>query len=522
MIDFNNIHNYKENNRLEAKKATGGLPQSIWQTYSAFANTNGGVILLGVDENADKTLSVIGLSDPERLVGDFWNTVNNPQKVSINLLNDKKVQIVEVGGKRIIAIEVPRAERTDKPIFIGENPFKGSYRRNGEGDYRCGEEELNAMYRDKAVKTQDMLVLENTDFKVFSCDTIRSYRSVMRLARPEHVWTDLEDSDFLYRIGAVAYGEDRKLHPTAAGLLMFGYEYEIVREYPYYFLDYQEKFDASERWDDRLVSSSGEWSGNVYDFYRKAYNKLSQNIKVPFKVVDGLRVEDTPVHKAVREALANCLINADYYGRRGLVVKFMPKEITFENPGRFRIDVATASEGTVTDPRNSLLMKFFNLIDVGERSGRGIYEIYRVWASMKWIAPTIEEMLDFDRTVLKLPIEKATVNGDGKKETVKSDDKKVTAKTVAQKDAILSYIEENGRITTGDAAELLHVGTTRAKALMYQLVDSGKVIALGDTRNRRYVLAKARVYDAVPERLSVVSECIPPDVRMMEDKRGGQ
>ena len=59
---------------------------------------------------------------------------------------------------------------------------------------------------------------------------------------------------------------------------MFGYKYEILKEYPHYFLDYQEQFDTSERWDDRFVSSSGEWSGNVYDFYRKAYNKISQHI----------------------------------------------------------------------------------------------------------------------------------------------------------------------------------------------------------------------------------------------------
>jgi len=54
----------------------------------------------------------------------------------------------------------------------------------------------------------------------------------------------------------------------------------------------------------------------------------------------------------------------------------------FEKPGRFRIDIATAIEGMVTDPRYALLMKFFNFIDVGERSGRGVYEIYRVWANM--------------------------------------------------------------------------------------------------------------------------------------------
>ena len=107
MIDFNKLNTYKENNKLEVKKATGGLPHSIWQTYSAFANTDGGLILLGVEENPDKTLNILGLPNPEKLIADFWNIVNNSQKVSFNILYDRHVQIVEIENKRIIAIEIP-------------------------------------------------------------------------------------------------------------------------------------------------------------------------------------------------------------------------------------------------------------------------------------------------------------------------------------------------------------------------------------------------------------------------------
>ena len=84
---------------------------------------------------------------------------------------------------------------------------------------------------------------------------------------------------------------------------MFGNEYDIVREFNAYFLDYQEQYDADTRWTDRIISSSGDWSGNVYDFYFRVYNKLIQDIKVPFKMDGGTRIDDTPVHQALREAL---------------------------------------------------------------------------------------------------------------------------------------------------------------------------------------------------------------------------
>ncbi len=391
MIDFMNIEKYKENNRIEAKKALGGLPNSIWETYSAFANTIGGVILLGVEELSDKSLHTVNLPNPEQLVKDFWNIINNPQKVSVNILTDKDVTIEEVGDCRIVAIRVPRAQRSDKPVYIDGNPISDSYRRNGEGDYKCTKEEVHAMTRDASVKTQDMLVLDNMGLDVIDYDSVRRYRIRMKTYRPGHVWEELEDAGFLYKLGAAGRSEDGNMHPTAAGLLMFGYEYEIVKEYPQYFLDYQEQLDSNTRWTDRIVSSSGDWSGNIYDFYFRVYNKITQDIKVPFKLEGGDRIDDTPIHNALREALANCLINADYYGRQGIVIIKKKDQITLSNPGGFRIDVETAKSGGVSDPRNSALIKMFNLVNVGERAGSGIPNIFNVWNKQGFPAPDISE-----------------------------------------------------------------------------------------------------------------------------------
>ena len=404
MLDFSNIEKYKENNRLEAKAAAVGLPKSLWATYSAFANTNGGIILLGVTEDAQHQLHVEGVNDADALVTDFWNIINNQSKISINVLNDKDVIVREFDGKKIIIINVPRAQRYDKPIYLDGNLFS-SYKRNGEGDYRCTKEVIQAMLRDASPKTQDMLVLGNMNLDVFDKDTIKRYRIRMQGIRPGHVWEALEDVDFLYRIGAVGRDADGKLHPTAAGLLMFGYEYEIVREYPHYFLDYREKLDDDTRWSDRFVSSSGDWSGNIYDFYFRVYNRIAQSVKVPF-ALDGIsRIDDTELHKALREALANTLINADYYGNTGVVIERNITSITMTNAGTFRIDLDEAINGGISDPRNSGLIKMFSLINIGERAGSGLPMIFKAWTGTDFAMPDITEKENPDRVCLILPVE---------------------------------------------------------------------------------------------------------------------
>ena len=485
MIDFNNLEKYRDNNRIEAKKAMGGLPGSIWETYSAFANTLGGVILLGVEEWPDKTLHAVDLPDPDKLIKEFWNNVNNPNKTSVNLLSSKDVFVQEVDGNHIVVINVPRAERSYRPVYLDGNPLS-TYRRNGEGDYKCTKEEYQAMVRDASVKTQDMLVLNEMDMSVFNKESVRSYRQRMRLSRPGHVWEALEDEDFLMKLGAVGIGSDGKKHPTSAGLLMFGNEYDIVREYNAYFLDYQEQYDADTRWTDRIISSSGDWSGNVYDFYFRVYNKLTQDIKVPFKMEGGVRVDDTSVHQALREALANCLVNADYYGRQGLVVIKKRDAITMSNPGNFRIEIDTAKSGGVSDPRNGTMLKMFNLIDIGERAGSGIPNIFRVWREQGWTAPVISENFDPDRIMLSLAFKKS----DDKKVTIKSDDKKVTIKSARQKNEIITYLTDHVSAKNTDIAELLGVKSTRVKQLLKELLDEGVVVAEGNNKNRVYKLKR--------------------------------
>lgn len=150
MIDLAHIAQYTENNRIEAKKALGGLPESIWETYSAFANTLGGVILLGVAEGKDKSFHPVRLPDPDGMVAKFWSILNDARQVSANILTPSHVRIHRDADSCFIAITVPRAQPEDYPVYVGGNPLSGTYVRNGEGDYRCDHERVRQMMREAA------------------------------------------------------------------------------------------------------------------------------------------------------------------------------------------------------------------------------------------------------------------------------------------------------------------------------------------------------------------------------------
>ncbi|MBQ6341585.1 MAG: putative DNA binding domain-containing protein [Anaerolineaceae bacterium] len=483
MIDLKNVESYRENNRIEAKTALGGLPHSIWETYSAFANTLGGVILLGVREEKDKTFHTVDLPDPERLQKEFWDAINNPNKASVNILSAKDVRIETVNGDRIIVINVPKADRTYKPVYVEGNPLN-TYRRNGEGDYKCTKEEYQAMVRDASIRSQDMLLLEEMGIDVFDPESVRGYRQRMRLSRPGHVWENLDDEDFLTRMGAAGIGEDGKKHPTTGGLLMFGHEYDITRIFPFYFLDYREEFDELTRWTDRVISSSGDWSGNVMDFYFRVYNKLQLDLKVPFELRNGVRVEDTPVHMALREALVNCIVNADYYGRQGVVVIKKKDRISFSNPGCFRIEVDAARGGGISDPRNSVILKLFNMIDIGERAGSGIPNIFRVWRENSWQEPEIRQTTEPDRTTLVLSF--LTINS--KKTSIKIGDKSRSAIKQVKRQMIIDYLTEHHEATRNELSNYLNLKSSRVRDYLKELIEEEIVIAEGETINRIYRL----------------------------------
>lgn len=187
------------------------------------------------------------------------------------------------------------------------------------------------------------------------------------------------------------------------------------------------------------------------------------------------RIDD---NKALREALANCLINADYYGTRGVVIKKDQNQIIFENPGYIRTGKEQMRKGGESDPRNKTLMKMFNLVNIGERSGSGVPNIFNTWEDQGWKEPVIEERFDPDRTILTLEF----VDKTNKEKAAK---KKITSKTKEKMIKIKEYLSENKEAKTKDIAEYIGLKHSRTREILSQM-DS--LESIGTNTNRKYRL----------------------------------
>ena len=393
---------------VEFKRAKGAVPASFWESYSAFANTDGGVIVLGVAEAGNKH-TVVGVTNAEKMVAEIWNVANNPQRVSANVLFNHQVYKVDYQGKKLVVVEVPRAERTERPVYVGRDVFRGTYRRNGEGDYHCSQEAVEAMIRDKCPETADNCLLEDMTIADLNQESIANYRLMFSQSKPEHAWTRIPDDEFLVKIGAAKKDPKGVVRPMISGLVCFGDFVTISNVLPNYFLDYRECLADGSRWTDRVAAHDATWSGNIIDFYFRIYDKITSSVKVPFQLDErGLRINETKVHKALRELLANALIHADYHGRQGIVIEKRYSKLMFRNPGCLRMAKEAAIGGGRSDARNSRIFNIFSLINIGERSGTGLSDIFSIWKEYGYEQPSVTETYQPDQVsvVVQIEIEK--------------------------------------------------------------------------------------------------------------------
>lgn len=471
---------------LECKKAGSELPKSFWETYSAFANTLGGVVLLGVEENrneqyAEKRYTVVGVNNPQKIISDLWNTINS-NKVSHNILVDEDVQTVEVDGVKVVCVSVHQANWRDKPIYLNENPYKGTFRRNYEGDYHCTIEEIKAMIRDENEDGNDGTLIEFYDMRDVDMDSLRQYRTEFRLENPDHVWNNDDDKEFLKKLGG--YVQDRrsgKEYLTAAGLLMFGLGLPIRERFANFRMDYIDfsNLVGDERYHDR-ITYDGRWENNVYQFLRRTLMKFTQDIPKPFKMDGVRRIDDTSQHKAVREAFTNAIIHADVFLDGGILrIEKYDDRLCLRNPGTLKLTVDQIYSGGVSRARNPRMQNMLRMIGFGENLGSGFQKILNAWSDADWAKPELFNHLDIGEVELVLPLTQKKVWAVD--QTPAQTSAQTSAQTPAQTpaDKVLRLIKANPYITRQEIAEILDRKPRTIQDSINKLKAEGRIRRVG-------------------------------------------
>ena len=397
----------KESSDLEFKSAKGGFPRSFWETYSSFANTDGGAIVFGIKEKNDQFF-LDGLTEEQvkKYEKDFFNTMHNKGSVNIALLNENDVQAVKFGEAYFLFFYIPRVDRSLRPVYCGLDPYVGTYRRDLEGDYHCSREEVNSMFADANLTSPvDGRILKNFTIEDLDENSIKQYRRRFEQWNPDHVWNALPVDKFLEKLNV--FRKDRKTGEyglTYAGLLMFGTYSAIMDENPNFFPDYQEIQDPKDRWVNRICPD-GNWESNLFQFYSRVLPILQNFLPKPFILEDNQRKTETPAHVAVREALTNALVHADYTENASLNIYKYPNKMVFANPGVMLISLKQYYKGGESVCRNKYLQTMFTFLGSAEKAGSGADKIIHGWEKQNWKRPYIEEKSKPNKVVLTMSME---------------------------------------------------------------------------------------------------------------------
>lgn len=425
---------------LECKKAIDSLPKSVWETYSAFANTTGGTIILGIEEYSDRRFLITGVNNALKIISDFWNTINS-DKVNHNILYDKDVHIVEIDEKQVICIDVPQADWHLKPIYINGNVYKGSFKRNHQGDYHCTEEEIKAMIRDANDNGNDGTLIDYYSMDDIDSDSLHQYRTEFRILNSGHIWNNIDDKEFLTMLGG--YTVDRRTGQeglTLAGLMMFGKGLPIRERFANFRMDYIDMSHLAndERYHNRLTYD-GRWENNIYQFYHFVIPRLMEDLPRPFKM-DGIRRDDDRLH--------------------------------LHNPGSLKLPTEQIYKGGSSRARNPRIQTMFRMIGYGENIGSGFPMIISAWEQMGWKRPLLENNTELGEVELTLYLHNRNRNG-----SVSQTMSQTMSQTNMQ--SVLELITDNPIITLNEIAEKTGKSLSTVKRYIAQLKKDKKIERTG-------------------------------------------
>ena len=454
---------YDKKEKLETNK-----PKSWLKTVSAFANGIGGALIFGISDKEE----IIGLDNYKK---DSEN-ISEIIKTKIEPLPKVTLKHYLIEDKNIIILFVHSGKET--PYYFTEGGHQTAY-------IRLGNESIPA-------KNSDLINLilkgKNRSYDSLGTDIKKDNVSFTKLKSLYYLKTGNEftDSD-LESFGLV--NKDNFL--TNAGALLAD---EPIIKHSRIFCTRWNGLDMTSGIEEAL--NDNEFEGSILLLLQNAENFIKVNTKKKWKKGNESRIEmpDYP-ERAIQEVLVNAIIHRDYaiIGSE-IHIDIYDDRIEIYSPGGM-FDGSFIQEQNIMEisslRRNPIIADLFNRIHLMERRGSGLKKIISSYQNA--INYTQEKEVEFKSTqkdfkvILKnLNYKVAIKNGD--KVAIKSDDKVAIKIQDEQLKKILEYIKKYNNCKTSDIENLLSVKSSRARKLLSILVSEKKIQALGQNKNRYYVL----------------------------------
>lgn len=391
-------------NDVEFKLGQRGVPDSSYETVSAFANTSGGWLVFGIREQ-NGVFSIEGVIEVDKILSDFLSTVRSRQKLN------REISVIESAiehdGAHVLAFYVPESLRGVKPVYL-KGDIRQSYIRRGGGDERCTQGEIERMIRDASGTRYDAEVLDLDPTRCFDESSIRWYRAIFNRARPG---TDEAAADltFLHNWGFVVE-QKGNLMPTRSAILLFGTDAYVRQALPRMVVDFQlyhgsaSDYTPDIRWADRLQAEE-----NLIKAWQAVSGFFFKHAERPFSVdaVTLRRADDPPGYVSFREAAINLLVHQDFGDHtRVPVIRFFRDQSEFFNPGD-----AFATREQLIDPgdkevRNPTIVSAFRRIGLSDQGGTGVGAIYAGSRKLGYMPPVIDNNKADKTFRLRLPKER--------------------------------------------------------------------------------------------------------------------
>ena len=367
---------------LEFKESLRVLPKSVWETVSAFANTNGGWLILGVKQH-HKDYEIAGVENAEKIEQDFLTTIRG-RKFNSPLTVQAKKYLFD--NKMVLAFYI--SESGNKPVYF--NSKANTFLRSGSGDQKATDAEIDALFRDSAFGAKDK---ELTHYFLADLDSnsIDVYRKYLDLYHPDHRYSGLSDLTLMRKLQVIK--EDKV---TIGGLLFFGKQDDINDLLIDFRIDYLEIPGTSYKNSTVRYSFRLSEEENLFMFYFAIIERLSKKIDIPFKMTaSGFSTNIQPQFIAIREALVNLLMHSDYFSTQKPRIRVFSDRIEFMNPGGLPKDIVSILKEDFSKPRNPIIARIFRIIGLAESAGSGFTKMFNGWFSGHNVKPDCFSELDY-------------------------------------------------------------------------------------------------------------------------------